>query len=232
MASDENSKLVVITGTTRGLGRAMTAEFVARGHVVAGCGRSPDGVDALGSQFPPPHRFSVVDVSDGAQVKRWAQTVLDEMGTPDLLINNAALINRTAPLWEITEEEFRGVMSVNVGGVANMVRYFTPAMVKRRSGVIVNFSSAWGRSVSAEMAPYCASKWAIEGLTRALAAELPRGMAAVSVNPGMINTKMLEISFGSGAQSYPDPAKWAQTAVPYLLSVDWEQSGDQLSVPV
>jgi len=62
-----------------------------------------------------------------------------------------------------------------------------PAMVRRGQGVIVNFSSGWGRSTDAGVAPYCATKWAIEGLTQALAQELPPGMAAVPLNPGIIN---------------------------------------------
>jgi len=68
-----------------------------------------------------------------------------------------------------------------VKGTANVIRYFVPDMVRRKSGVIVNFSSGWGRSTDAEVAPYCASKWAIEGLTQALSQELPSGMAAVPV---------------------------------------------------
>jgi NADP-dependent 3-hydroxy acid dehydrogenase YdfG len=61
------------------------------------------------------------------------------------------------------------LIDVNIKGVANVIRYFVPAMIERGSGVIVNFSSYWGRSTAAEVAPYCATKWAIEGLTRALA---------------------------------------------------------------
>ena len=75
-------------------------------------------------------------------------------------------------------------------------------VVARRRGVIVNFSSGWGRSTAPEVAPYCATKWAIEGLTQALAEELPAGMAAVPLNPGIINTEMLQSCFGAGAAGY------------------------------
>src|SRR5436309_3318193 len=83
-----------------------------------------------------------------------------------------------------------------------------PATVAKDSGVIVNFSFAWGRSTAAEVAPYCASKWAIEGLTQALAQELPPGMAAVPLNPGIIDTDMLRSTFGDDAGGYPSPQKW------------------------
>ena len=74
-------------------------------------------------------------------------------------------------------------------------------------------------TAAAEVAPYCATKWGIEGLTRALAEELPRGMAAVPLNPGIIHTAMLQSCFGEAAGSFPDPQQWARQAVPMLLGL-------------
>ena len=91
------------------------------------------------------------------------------------------------------------MLDVNVKGVFNVIRAFVPAMVRRKSGVIVNLSSGWGRSTSPEVAPYCATKYAIEGLTLALAQELPAGMAAVPLNPGVIDTDMLRQAWSDGA---------------------------------
>jgi len=104
-------------------------------------------------------------------------------------------------------------------------------MVARRAGVIVNFSSGWGRSADAEVAPYCATKWAIEGLTSSLSQELPSGMAAVPLNPGIIDTDMLRSSFGGSSSSYPSPSKWAKTAVPFLLKINSADNGRQLTAP-
>ena len=95
----------------------------------------------------------------------------------------------------------------------------------------MNFSSGWGRSADAEVAPYCASKWAIEGLTLALAQELPSGLAAVAFNPGIINTDMLQSCFGGSASSYPSPAEWAKSAVPFLLNLGPGDNGQQLTAP-
>ncbi len=97
--------------------------------------------------------------------------------------------------------------------------------------MIVNLSPGWGRGVAAEVAPYCATKWAIEGLTRALAEELPAGMAAVPLNPGIINTDLLQTCWGKGANNYPDAADWAQRAVPMLLRLGPKHNGRPLSVP-
>jgi NAD(P)-dependent dehydrogenase (short-subunit alcohol dehydrogenase family) len=222
---------IVLTGVSRGLGRAMAEGFAARGHVVLGCARSAGAIAELRKRFGPPHRFDVVDVSRDDEVRAWALPVLAGGGSPDLLINNAAVINPNARLWEVPAGEFSRVIDVNLKGVANAIRHFVPAMVARAKGVIVNFSSYWGRSVAAEVAPYCAAKWAVEGLTAALAEELPKGMAAVPLNPGVIDTDMLRSCFGDSAASYPGPAKWAEAAVPFILALGPKHNGQPLTVP-
>jgi NAD(P)-dependent dehydrogenase (short-subunit alcohol dehydrogenase family) len=228
--SKTKCKRIAITGISRGLGRAMAEGFIARGHVVLGCARSAAAVDELRRRFAPPHDFAVLDVACDAEVRAWAERLLADGGPPDLLVNNAAAINVNAPLWQVPAEEFDRVIDVNIKGVANVIRHFVPAMVSRGRGAIVNFSSGWGRSVSPEVAPYCATKWAIEGLTQALAEELPAGMAAVPLNPGIINTEMLQSCFGAEAANYPDPAAWAERAVPLLLNIGPQDNGRPMSV--
>jgi NAD(P)-dependent dehydrogenase (short-subunit alcohol dehydrogenase family) len=227
-----NQKLVLITGVSRGLGRAMTEELIRLGHTVLGCGRSEKEIAQLQKQFGSPHDFSVVDVANDGEVATWAKRILKSHGAPDLVLNNAGLINRNAPLWQIGAAEFSQVIDVNLKGTANVIRHFAPAMVKNQSGVIVNFSSGWGRSTDAEVAPYCATKWAIEGLTQALAQELPPGMAAVPLNPGIINTGMLQSCFGGSASSYPMAEEWAKIAVPFLLKLGASDNGRPLTVPI
>jgi len=224
-------KLVVITGVTRGLGRAMAVRFAGLGHTVAGCGRTPRAIEELRRELGPPHDLAAVDVADAGSVQAWAEIVLGRLGPPDLLLNNAALINGNAPLWDVPAEEIDRVVDVNIKGVASVVRAFVPAMIQRQRGVIVNFSSGWGRSTAPEVAPYCATKWAIEGLTRALAQELPRGLAAVPLNPGIIDTEMLRSTFGDRAGHFPNPDNWAEIAVPFLLTLGAKDNGKPLSVP-
>jgi len=208
----------------------MTARLIAEGHSVCGCARNSDAISELRSRWPKPNSFEVVDVTDNDQVRRWAESVLSA-GPVDLLINNAALINRNNVLWDVPVEEFDRLVDVNIKGVANVIRHFVPAMVARRRGVIVNFSSGWGRSVSPEEAPYCATKWAVEGLTLALARELPRGMAAVPLNPGIIDTDMLRSCFSENAAYYPSPGEWAERAAPFLLRLGPADNGKPLSAP-
>ncbi len=225
-------KIILITGVTRGLGRAMVTKFISRGHTVLGCGRSEKEIKALRLAHIAPHDFYPVNIASDSAVKSWASLLLTSHGAPDLVLNNAGIINRNASLWEIEAREFGEVIDTNVKGVANVIRNFAPAMVQRRAGVFVNFSSGWGRSAEAEVAPYCASKWAVEGLTQSLAQELPTGMAAVSLNPGIINTEMLQSCFGGSASSYPTPEEWAKIAVPFLLKLGPSDNGQQLTVPV
>jgi NAD(P)-dependent dehydrogenase (short-subunit alcohol dehydrogenase family) len=221
---------IVITGVTRGLGRALAEWYIANGHTVAGCGRSGPAIFDFRFTHPEPHSFDAVDVTLPVKVNLWSERVLGAMGPPDILINNAGLINQSAPLWKIGPDEISKVVSVNIIGVVNVIRAFAPAMIERGSGVIVNLSSGWGRGVAAGVAPYCATKWAIEGLTKALAEELPKGMAAVPLNPGVVDTDMLRTCFPDSASSYPKAEEWAKKAAPFILGLGAKDNGHSLSV--
>src|SRR6266404_891905 len=86
--SATSPRLIVLTGATRGLGRAMTEGFAANGHRVLGCGTSPDGIARMKQLLGPPHDFATIDVTNGEQVKAWAARLLARHGPPDLLLNN------------------------------------------------------------------------------------------------------------------------------------------------
>jgi len=224
-------KKVVITGVSRGLGRAMLSEFVAQGWTVAGCCRSADAVETLRKAYPAPHFFYQTDVTKEENVAAFCNEVLATQGAPDLLVNNAAIINANKPLWEVTAQEFSDVIDVNIKGVASMIRYLVPAMLKAKRGVVVNFSSGWGRSTSPEVAPYCATKYAIEGLSQAMSQETEGKVAVVALNPGIIDTDMLRSSFGEGAGAYPSAEQWAKRAVPFLIKLGAKDNGKALTAP-
>jgi NAD(P)-dependent dehydrogenase (short-subunit alcohol dehydrogenase family) len=222
---------IVLTGVTRGLGLALAKKLISQGHTVLGCGRSQEAIDRLQQTFGPPQDFAVVDVSAREQVEEWADRLLDRYGAPDLLLNSAAVINPNAPFWGVPGAEFDRLIDVNIKGTANVLRSFLPAMIAEGRGVVVNFSSGWGRSTSPEVAPYCASKWAVEGLTQALAQELPDGLAAIPLNPGVIDTDMLRSCFGPDAAEYPSAEEWAERAAPFLLGLGPDDNGKPLTVP-
>ncbi len=222
---------IAITGCSRGLGRALVDEFIAAGHQVAGCSRSVPRIKEMNESLESKHFFQALDVSDEAAVQSWAEALVAHMGVPDLVINNAGVINKSAPLWDVPTDEFRKLLDVNILGVHNVTRHLLPLMIEAGSGVLVNLSSGWGRSVSPEVAPYCASKWAIEGMSKALAEELPDGLAAVPLSPGVIDTDMLREAWGEGATGYRSAAEWATKAAPYILQLSASDNGQSLTTP-
>ena len=204
----------------------MVLEFASRGWKVGGGARNHKDLEVLKNELNADHFIDFLDVTDPGVVQSFADRMEKVLGVPNLLVNNAGLINRNAPLTEISPEEFSSVLEVNLGGIHNMIRSFVPKMIKKGHGIIANFSSYWGQSTAPDVAPYCASKWGVEGLTRSLAQELPKGLAAIAFNPGVINTDMLQSTFGSQANAYPTPQQWASEAVTRLIHLSTEDNGN------
>lgn len=209
----------------------MTHAFASSGWVVAGCGRNVEAISRLRADLPAPHYFQAADVAAEENVMNFCAEVLDRHGPPDLVLNNAAIINGNNPIWEVSAREFSRVMDVNIKGTASIIRNLIQPMMQRGSGVIVNFSSGWGRSVAPEVAPYCATKFAIEGLSQAIAMETEGRVAVVALNPGIIDTEMLRSTFGSGAGHYPSAEEWAKRAVPFLEKLGQNENGRSLTAP-
>ena len=222
---------IIITGATKGLGRALTEEYIQLGHNIIGCGRSIDSIKSMSNPYKKNADFQVVDISNHNQVHTWAEDVLNKFGCPDFLLNNAGVINRNAPLWDVPEKEFSDVIDTNIKGIYNTVKEFVPEMIKVGKGTVVNFSSGWGRSTSPEVAPYCSSKWAIEGLSKSLAQEIPKGMVSVALNPGVIDTDMLRSCWNENARRYEKPENWAKRAAPFILNINPNDNGASLTAP-
>ena len=225
------SKLIVITGATGGLGLALSEYFIKASHIVIGCGRNQSKIAELNSKFAAKSaKFYAVDISSDKSVKEWASQVLVEYGPPDFLLNNAGVTNERNNLWNISAEEFDRVIDINIKGTVNCIRHFVPEMVKSKKGIIVNFTSTWGKSVSGEVAPYCCSKWGLEGLSKAMAMELPAPLACIPLNPGVISTDMLQTVFGDSAKLYAKPEQWVNQAGPLILSLNRRVNGKSIDV--
>ncbi|XP_077231774.1 NAD(P)-binding Rossmann-fold superfamily protein isoform X1 [Tasmannia lanceolata] len=235
LKGDGVPKIVLITGVSKGLGRALALEMAKKGHTIIGCARSQDRISSLQAELSqhdqnPNHLLVAADVRSDSDIEGLARVVIETRGVPDIIVNNAGTINKNNKIWEVPAEEFETIIDTNIKGIANMLRHFLPLMVEKKQGIIVNMSSGWGRSVAAEVAPYCASKWAIEGLTRSVAKELPVGMAIVALNPGAVNTDMLASCFGSSASLYQTPESWAPNAASMILNLTAEDNGAALNV--
>ncbi|XP_066927894.1 uncharacterized protein [Clytia hemisphaerica] len=228
----EQKKNILITGVTKGIGLAMTSWFAKNGHSVYGCGRNVDAIRKLNeSEWASKSNFQSVDTSSAKGVQDWIKVVIEKAGSLDLVINNAAISGKPGPLWEISVEDFDKLIDINIKGINYVIHSVLPHMLEANKGVIINLSSGWGRSTAAGMAPYCCSKWAIEGLSLALAKDLPSPLACAPLNPGMINTEMLEGIFSEDASMSRTPEQWIQTAGPFLLSLDRSCNGQRLTAP-
>ena len=222
---------IVITGVTKGLGRALVEQYIKLGHLVIGCGRNVNSIESLSNSYPENTDFQVVDISDQKQVCFWAKDVLNKFGAPDFLLNNAGIINKNAALWDVPEQEFSDVININVKGVYNTIKEFVPNMIRIGKGTVVNFSSGWGSSTSPEVAPYCTSKWAIEGLSKSLAQDFPEGMVSAALNPGVIDTNMLRSCWDENAAMYEKPESWAKRVAPFILNISQKDNGASLTAP-
>ncbi|MDC0048437.1 SDR family oxidoreductase [Verrucomicrobia bacterium] len=226
----KTERIVIISGSTSGLGKEIALGLAKRGWTVAGFGQTKSKVKALADELGENHYIFQANVSCDESIASAAKRIINQFGSPDLLINNAAIMNNPAPLWQVSAKEFDEMSAVNINGVANMIRNFVPSMIRSRRGIIVNLSSGWGRSTSPDVAPYCTTKWAIEGMSSALAQELPNGIACVALNPGIINTEMLRKCWAEGAAAYQSPEEWAKVAIPLIERINSNDNGKQMTV--
>jgi NAD(P)-dependent dehydrogenase (short-subunit alcohol dehydrogenase family) len=183
----------VVTGASRGIGRAIALRLADAGAEVALWARSADALREVAAEISARGgvaREFVVDVTNAAAVNNAAQLVQEAMRPVRTLVNNAGAVLRKETA-EITDAEWRAVMATNIDGTFHVTRAFLPAL-SHSGGRIVNIASRAGREGTPLLASYCAAKHAVVGFTRALAEELRA--AKVSVNaicPGSVDTAML-----------------------------------------
>ena len=226
--------MVVITGVSRGIGRALVDSFIDIGYSVAGCARDVDEIDFLRNKYGDEHLFEVTDVVDNSSVGKFAKHVYEKFGHVDILINNAATKSKLLPLWEVAEDDFNKTINTNIIGVVNMIRAFIPKMVTNQKGLIINFSSEWGRVSDPKVGSYIASKYAIEGLTKSLARDLPDGMIAIALSPLIVYTELLEYVKGlllpGEYEMGVTPKEWADYAVSFLLNLKNTDNGKSITL--
>jgi NAD(P)-dependent dehydrogenase (short-subunit alcohol dehydrogenase family) len=188
MAS-ETTKTVVVTGASRGIGRAVSLLFAREGYDVWALARSAESLEALRKEGGERIRALAVDVADEAALLSASKTIL-EAGTPRVLVNNAG-ITVSAPLTKTSTADLAKVMAVNVTAPFLLCRELMPAMASAGGGRVINIGSLTATRGAKYTSAYCASKHALLGLTRALAVEYARKNITVNiVNPGWVETDM------------------------------------------
>jgi 3-oxoacyl-[acyl-carrier protein] reductase len=184
----------LVTGASRGIGRAIALRLARDGHAIAGCFSSAsdaaretrENVDALGV----PSYFAPCDVSDPDAVEAFIRAAEDELGPIDLLVNNAG-ITKDSPLVISSYQDWNAVLATNLTGTWNLCRAMAFRFMKNRNGVVVNMSSVAGVYGHANQTAYAASKAGIIGFSKSLAKEVARyGVRVNVVAPGFIDTDM------------------------------------------
>ena len=190
-ASPSFPRIWLITGASRGIGARIAEAALAQGDAVVATSRSADSVtERLGSSdalLP-----LALDVTDEAQARHAVGAALERFGRIDVLVNNAGY-GLLGAVEEATADEVRRLYETNVFGLLNVTRAVLPSMRSRRAGHVINISSLGGVQSAAGFGVYCSTKFAVEGLTEALHAELaPLGIHATVVEPGYFRTEFLD----------------------------------------
>ncbi len=187
-------RVALVTGGSRGIGRAIALKLSSLGADVAilYAGREDAAREAVGLLERQGSRALAIqcDVSDYRQAEAAVKQVAETLGNVDILINNAGIV-RDALAMRMSPEDFAAVVDVNLNGAFHMIRACLPALVRRRSGRIVNITSVAGLMGNAGQANYASSKAGLVGLTKAIAREVAsRGITVNAVAPGFIETDM------------------------------------------
>ena len=188
-----DGRVAVVTGASKGLGKQMAESLAEAGATVALVARSGELLESVRAEITAHGGEAYVfigDVSVEADVASLASEVHRQAGVPDILINNAG-INIRKPLHEYTLEEWRCVMSTNVDGPFLCTRAFVPGMIEKKFGRIINVASTMAHVSLPQRAAYCGSKFAVLGMTKALALELaPYNITANAISPGPFATEI------------------------------------------
>lgn len=188
-------KIVVVTGASRGIGRAIAEVLAAGGARLALCARDEEGLRETAAALPSPVVAHHCDLARTDEIASFAKRVEAELGVPDVLVHNAGVVVR-ANLEDTSEADWDHVLDVNLKAPFMLSRAFIGKMKARRSGRIVLIASISGTLGTPRLSAYCASKHGVIGLMRSMAEELrEHGIQVNAINPGSVDTEMLK---GSG----------------------------------
>jgi NAD(P)-dependent dehydrogenase (short-subunit alcohol dehydrogenase family) len=208
-----NEKVVVITGATKGLGRALALSFAREGAKLAVCARNQNGLDALERELKQLGAEFLVVRADAAipkDIERFVSLTEEQFGKIDVLINNASMLGPSPIpyLLDYPAEDFCEVLRVNTLGPYLMTRRVLPGMLQRNDGVILNVTSEAGRTGFAGWGAYGVSKFALEGLTQTWASEIEETKVRMnSIDPGEMNTEMHELAVPNCDYELAEPAE-------------------------
>lgn len=209
------NKVWFITGTSSGFGRELAEQVLAKGERVVATARKPEVLQDLIEKYPETARAVKLDVTNETDVKNSIAEAVKEFGRIDVLVNNAGYAIVGA-IEEVTNEQAKQQFDTNVFGVLNVTREALPILREQKSGHIVNIGSLVGISAFPSMGIYSATKFALEGVSEALAAEVePLGIKTMVVEPGPFATNgFASFAFAENLvpEAYPSTAQFGETS--------------------
>ncbi|CAG4886698.1 SDR family NAD(P)-dependent oxidoreductase [Paraburkholderia saeva] len=182
------TKVWLVTGSARGLGREIVEAALAAGERVVATARNPAHLDTLVERYGDRVRVAALDVTDSGAALDAVQLAVDAFGRLDVVVNNAGF-GHLAPFEQAPEADFRAQIDTNFYGVVNVTRAALPVMRQQRAGHIIQISSVGGRVGIAGLAAYQAAKWAVGGFTEVISQEVaPFGVKVTALEPGGMKT--------------------------------------------
>ena len=186
-------KIALVTGATRGIGRAVAEELVSKGAFVIGTATSEKGAESISAYLGGKGKGLVLNVADQASIDAVLEQIKQEFGDIDILVNNAG-ITRDNLLMRMKDEEWFDILQTNLSSVYHLSKAMLRTMMKKRFGRIINIGSVVGSMGNAGQTNYCAAKAGLIGFSKALAKEVAsRGITVNVVAPGFIATDMTEV---------------------------------------
>jgi 3-oxoacyl-[acyl-carrier-protein] reductase len=186
-------KIALVTGATRGIGRAVAEELVSKGAFVIGTATSEKGAESISAYLGEKGKGLVLNVADQASIDAVLKQIKQEFGDIDILVNNAG-ITRDNLLMRMKDEEWFDILQTNLSSVYHLSKAMLRTMMKKRFGRIINIGSVVGSMGNAGQTNYCAAKAGLIGFSKALAKEVAsRGITVNVVAPGFIATDMTDV---------------------------------------
>ncbi|GIW01078.1 SDR family oxidoreductase [Roseiflexus sp.] len=187
-------RVAVVIGASSGVGYETARRLAREGAQVVAAARRRERLEMLVSDIAREGGEAVAiptDVTDSEQVDRLIESAVNLFGRVDILINSAGVTHKIAPLEQFSNDDFRVVIETNLHGTFYAARAVVPHMKRQRSGTIITIASRVGKVGVANIAPFCAAKFALDGLSQALGAELrPYNVFVTTIFPGLINTEL------------------------------------------
>lgn len=192
------NKIALVTGATSGIGRATAIALAKLGYDIIGCGRRKERLEALKDELPQNVKYTYLafDVRDRHAVDQAIDSLPQEGSDIDVLINNAGNAHGLDPIQTGNTDDWDAMIDINVKGLLYISRKIIPRMVDRKSGQVINIGSIAGKEVYPNGNVYCASKHAVDALTKSMRLDLnPYGIKVIGIHPGAVDTEFSNVRF-------------------------------------